>query len=775
MDRQRKRRRPSREAERYGATDRRPGRSPERRRSPQTRRPTYASVVRGNSDRGRYSADRSSSADLRGRRPRAYRGSPQRETEYRPTPPRRENNYRQIPTQRETVFRRSPPRRAIYRYPGSPRRAIYNNRGYSRRNTSNTGYRPAVNATRYYDNGPRAGPPRNQYRPYEDRYSPYRDRAFRPYRQRSRQATPFNRRELRETRPQNIITSDDPDFVAKVKIIHRIIKAEHHLNNVAGEEPPPIIRRTTENLANFIKPAAPNRNTQTLLQGNAKNWEHTALMILRQHYEESMNEDIHKLALFPRPDWQGPLQIATTWAKRNLGRRLKVETLQKTERFLKDNLTAETEADMEGGSQTHSSAAPSPESDRPVTTQTQTGPYGDNTNQSLLSSSPLSPHSPAPVPPPPPLSPAITIIRAKGVSIATMTEDMGGPESPAHRPEDEGNNLPAASFPPAPPSSPWARVSDSPPASSPRPTEERESALDPRPQRRPRTATAGTTTTAGTRASHPGLIYNPCVDHGETVIDSPESTFPIQREPDRATATESSDNQPLTRAQESRSIFHPSVYTPRLRPIKTDTTRVPLQHTFTPTGTLGQRLTLQGTVTPTRRPTRHLNTGNKLRDWSLCIREKNLIIGDSNVARFPPFQVKDLQVDSYPGATLRHAEFLLRKATGTTEPQRVILSFGLNNRNQKARSTAIKQLQGLLRVAKSRFPSARILVPVINHSATLPYKEQLNLQVLNTHIQKHCDAIQPLSNKDFNTERDGVHWTHSTAAHIFSHWSKQLN
>lgn len=658
----------------------------------------------------------------------------------------------------------------IYRYPGSPRRVNNNNRGYPRRNASNTGYRPAANATRYYDNGPRAGPPRDQYRPYDDRYSPYRDRAYRPYRQRSRQATPPNRREPRETRPQNIITSDDPDFVGKVKIIHRIIKAEHHLNNVAGEEPPPIIRRTTENLANFIKPAAPNRNTQTLLQGNAKNWEHTALMILRQHYEESINEDIHKLALFPRPDWQGPLQIATAWAKRNLGRRLKNETLQKTERFLKDNLTSET---TEGDSQTHSSAAPSPDADRSATTQAQSRPHVVNYNHSLLSSSPLPPHSPAPIPPP--LSPVINIIRVKGVSIATMTEDVGGPESSVHLPEDERSNLPAAFFPPAPPPSPWARASDSPPVPSPRPVEVRELTPEPRPQRQPRTATAGTTTAAGTRTSHPGLAYNPCVDHGEAVIDSLESTSPTQREFDRATTTESSDKQPLTRTPQIMSIFHPSVYTPRLRPTRTDTTRGPYQYTFTPTGASGLTPTPQGTVTPTRRPTRHLNTANKLKNWSLCIRERNLIIGDSNVARFPPFQVQGLQVDSYPGATLRHAESLLRKATSTTELQQIILSFGLNNRNQKARSTTIKQLQGLLRVARSRFPSPRILVPVINYSATLPYKEQLNLQVLNTHIQKHCDAIQPLSNRDFRTERDGVHWTHSTATRMFSHWSKQLN
>lgn len=51
-----------------------------------------------------------------------------------------------------------------------------------------------------------------------------------------------------------------------------------------------------------------------------------------------------------------------------------------------------------------------------------------------------------------------------------------------------------------------------------------------------------------------------------------------------------------------------------------------------------------------RRPTRHISTPNKLKDWSLTITRKWVILGDSNFARFLTFEAEDLQVDAFPGA-----------------------------------------------------------------------------------------------------------------------------
>lgn len=48
-----------------------------------------------------------------------------------------------------------------------------------------------------------------------------------------------------------------------------------------------------------FKPAIPNRKTQTLIEGNARNWAHTVILILRDHYTESIEEEVKALFEFP--------------------------------------------------------------------------------------------------------------------------------------------------------------------------------------------------------------------------------------------------------------------------------------------------------------------------------------------------------------------------------------------------------------------------------------------------------------------------------------------
>ena len=179
--------------------------------------------------------------------------------------------------------------------------------------------------------------------------------------------------------------------------------------------------------------------------------------------------------------------------------------------------------------------------------------------------------------------------------------------------------------------------------------------------------------------------------------------------------------------------------------------------------------------TTIRRPTRHVNTSNKLQDWALTVREQRLIIGDSNLARFPPFQVQDLQIDSYPGATFLHAEAILRKATCSVPVNTVVLAFGLNNRKNRTRATTIKQLQAAVSMAHNRFPEADVLVPLINFSPGLPIQDRESLRTLNNHIQRNFNHLTELPSQDFNTDSDLVHWTRPTAVKMLQHWLKQLN
>lgn len=116
-----------------------------------------------------------------------------------------------------------------------------------------------------------------------------------------------------------------------------------------------------------------------------------------------------------------------------------------------------------------------------------------------------------------------------------------------------------------------------------------------------------------------------------------------------------------------------------------------------------------------------------------------MVTGDSNISKIPPFSIPDLQVDSFPGASLKHAEAILSTATNNTTVEKMVLSFGLNNRSQKTPDTTVKELQKMLRVAKNRFPHAKI-----NFSRVLPHSEQNILTHLNHYIAQNCEYIMAL-------------------------------
>ncbi len=559
---------------------------------------------------------------------------------------------------------------------------------------------------------------------------------------------------------QNWVQSDDPDFTEKVRIIYRIIKSNHHLKNVSGKEPPPTIRKTTANLAGFIKPASPTDITQTLLEGNAKNWEHNAILILKQHYEENMSGEILDLAEFPTQEWEGPFQVASAWAHRNLGRRLKAETLHDAKAFLKANLTKHP----------------------PSATADEQGPAAAKTAPPAATAAAGA----AAVDPAPPVTTGRPVTVQAMVhthtTTATMTDQRGGDWSPFMADQEEEHLSPPLSpvpYSPPPPRSPRSPHPPIPlfPLFTPRESQARTPEREPQPQAGDDAQEAVTAAT-GT-APPPGPPHNPCVRQDDTGIEAEGAS--------EDTGLHSSSNRP-------ESLI--------LRPTPTDakvSSRAPGSSTPQPPCREDQGVTAAPRVitdeqppeededllhltdsqltshTPTRRPTRHVSTTRKMQDWGLCVRNRCLIIGDSNLARFPPFRIQDVQVDSYPGATFLHAEAILKKAVCTVQVDTVILSFGLNNRKQKTRSTTIKQLQGAVRTARNRFPGATILVPVINFSPHLPIKDRDNLKILNNHIVRNFDYVPGLSKEVFETENDNVHWTRPTAAKIFEHWKKQLN
>ena len=175
-------------------------------------------------------------------------------------------------------------------------------------------------------------------------------------------------------------------------------------------------------------------------------------------------------------------------------------------------------------------------------------------------------------------------------------------------------------------------------------------------------------------------------------------------------------------------------------------------------------------------PNRHPRTYRKLQDWSLEVRRKTLIIGDSNLSRIPPFTNTHTQVDSFPGATFHHITAIIKKLPIQHTVTQVILSVGLNNcLSEHEPSTMLKQLQLMWSTSQTTFPNATIYIPIINFSPRLDSHKKTLLTKLNNTIASKYNHIPEINPQLFQTDRDNIHWTTQTAEVLFGYWQQQLN
>lgn len=175
-------------------------------------------------------------------------------------------------------------------------------------------------------------------------------------------------------------------------------------------------------------------------------------------------------------------------------------------------------------------------------------------------------------------------------------------------------------------------------------------------------------------------------------------------------------------------------------------------------------------------PTHHkARKGRKILDWSFRGRKPIWFLGDSNLNRIPPHYNKNIQIDSYPGASFYHFQQVLGKTPTHPQTKLVVLSVGINNRDQDPEKTSIKQLRILYRKAQSVFPNACVYFPLINYSPLLPQEQQDNLITINTFIFSHFPSLRPLPGDRFNTTLDNIHWTQETAQELFGSWCNELH
>lgn len=133
------------------------------------------------------------------------------------------------------------------------------------------------------------------------------------------------------------------NFTWKVRIIHKLIKTVHHRNNVSQDQSPGTISKMTHTLTTLIQPALPTERT---IMG--KNWTHTTLIILMDHYKDLIQDAITDLLSLPDTEWQDPFKVEANWTRRNLGRRLLPELVREAENIITANFGERDVLNAEG-------------------------------------------------------------------------------------------------------------------------------------------------------------------------------------------------------------------------------------------------------------------------------------------------------------------------------------------------------------------------------------------------------------------------------------------
>ena len=546
----------------------------------------------------------------------------------------------------------------------------------------------------------------------------------------------------------------EPAFRLLTQKMNKLIKMVHHLQNVdptTEKEQPKMISKMIDMLSTMIRPAAPMEDTAQLIRGNAENWGYNTLIILKEHYERGLKTLVEGISTLLVPDWKEQFRVATRWAKWNLP-------------HISQGAIDHAEALIIAG--------------------------GDSTNQPRVSTT-VRPDQP----------------RQANVTVATMTEE----------PSQEVGQV-SKSVQVEPPSNQVAQL-----------LEEEEGGLD---RESPSVAMEQqrTTVTVATMTDGPDQELDRVSQSSRVEFEEVSAQEQGRDGPRTIGGVVLSDDWFMDGGSESEGSVAWSLVDPLADEDlphdgdpPEDVARQELEDLFgcspsrrveeaivmtphdvsegTELGTDGAGPSqVQAEVLPQAegvdrvedetfeslylspsprsqvfRVTRHANSDRKMIDWGLTVTKRWLMVGDSNLSRFPTHDIHDLQIDSYPGANFRHAEALMKKAVSSVAVEKVVLSFGLNSRSQKVKETAVKQLQAALRETKKKFPFAQVFVPLINFSAALAEDEKRTLRLLNVHIQKNMPFLPALPTSLFCTGKDNVHWTKGTAKAILEHWSALLN
>ena len=115
----------------------------------------------------------------------------------------------------------------------------------------------------------------------------------------------------------------NPEFKSLVTIIHTFIKSLHHLSQMTRrtEGPAPrAISKMVDTLSSLFIPTAPTPSTRLLLEGAAIEWGHTVFSILKNHYEDAVEDCLEGLPDRIMHNWTEAFETAARWTHRGLPR-----------------------------------------------------------------------------------------------------------------------------------------------------------------------------------------------------------------------------------------------------------------------------------------------------------------------------------------------------------------------------------------------------------------------------------------------------------------------
>lgn len=110
------------------------------------------------------------------------------------------------------------------------------------------------------------------------------------------------------------------NFQQLARIFFRLLKTHHHEHSVRRTDgqfrTPNSLNRVQTWLNSTVHPAEPSPRTSTLILGNALNWTHTTLLILEEHYGNSLENLRGLLRTISYADWHRAWEVALRWAYR---------------------------------------------------------------------------------------------------------------------------------------------------------------------------------------------------------------------------------------------------------------------------------------------------------------------------------------------------------------------------------------------------------------------------------------------------------------------------